>query len=98
MWVFCTQMCGFGTVNVLLCGEILVYNEIAINQRPLDITANQMKLGGKKVPKTELEMRAIGKPDIWALSKAEQRIFLETLLARIIELKEKDKQQTQDKK
>lgn len=29
MWVFCTQMCGFGTVNVLLCGKILVYNVIA---------------------------------------------------------------------
>lgn len=38
--------------------------------------------------KTELEIETVGKPDITALSEIEQRTFLETLLARIKELKE----------
>ncbi len=41
--------------------------------------------------KTELEVVTIGKPDITALSESEQRMFFETLFARVLELaKEKE--------
>lgn len=38
--------------------------------------------------KTELEIETIGEPDIRALPESEQQSFLETLLARLKELKE----------
>lgn len=38
------------------------------------------------MPKTELEIKAIGEPDIKALPESEQLTFFETLLARIKEL------------
>lgn len=40
--------------------------------------------------KTELEVETIGEPSVQALPEAEQRSFLETLLARIKELKDQD--------
>lgn len=40
----------------------------------------------KKQKKLDLEVRAIGKPSISALSEAEQKVFYETLLKRIQEL------------
>lgn len=39
--------------------------------------------------KTELEIFVIGTPDTAALSESEQRTFFETLLKRIVELKER---------
>lgn len=45
----------------------------------------------KEVPrvlKTELEVETIGEPSVQALPEAEQRLFFETLLARIKEQKE----------
>ena len=38
--------------------------------------------------KTELEVETIGEPSVQALPEAEQRLFFETLLARIKEQKE----------
>ncbi len=90
-------MCGYRLRNVLLCGKILVYNELAINQKPSNITRQKMKKdtqqpkinqGGKAVLKTELEIDIIGEPSISALPESEQHIFLETLLAQLKELKE----------
>ncbi len=43
--------------------------------------------------KTELEVETIGEPDIRALPESEQHTFLETLLARIKELKENSEKQ-----
>ena len=43
--------------------------------------------GVKKVPKTELEIKPIGEPDIKALPESEQLTFFQTLLARLKELK-----------
>lgn len=40
------------------------------------------------MPKTELEIKPIGEPDIKALPESEQLTFFETLLARIKELSE----------
>ena len=40
--------------------------------------------------KTELEIETIGEPNVSALPDAEQRTFFETLLARIMQLKESD--------
>lgn len=40
----------------------------------------------KAVPKTELEIKTIGEPNVQALPEAEQLTFFETLLARIKEL------------
>lgn len=40
--------------------------------------------------KSELEIETIGEPNVQALPEAEQRTFLETLLARIKELKEQN--------
>lgn len=42
--------------------------------------------GVRKVPKTELEIKPIGEPDIKALPESEQLTFFETLLARLKEL------------
>lgn len=60
--------------------------------KPLTIKAQILK-GGLKVPKTELEIETIGKPDIKALPEIEQHSFLETLLARIKELSEQQPKQ-----
>ena len=38
------------------------------------------------MPKTELKVNHIGKPDLMAMPVTEKRIFFETLLARIKEL------------
>ncbi len=43
--------------------------------------------------KTELEIETIGEPNVQALPESEQQTFLETLLARIKELKEKSEKQ-----
>lgn len=40
--------------------------------------------------KTELEIEAIGEPNVQTLPEAEQRTFFETLLARIKDLQEQD--------
>ena len=45
------------------------------------------------MPKTELEIKPIGEPDIKALPESEQHTFLETLLARIKELKANSEKQ-----
>ena len=39
--------------------------------------------------KTELEVVTIGTPDIMKLPESEQRIFFETLYARVLELAKK---------
>ena len=70
-------MFGFGRVNVLLCGEILVYRTVIKKNKEVP-----------RVLKTELEVETIGEPSVQALPEAEQRSFFETLLARIKELKE----------
>ena len=44
----------------------------------------------KKQKKLDIEVRAIGKPSISALSEAEQKGFYETLLKRIQELAAED--------
>lgn len=36
--------------------------------------------------KTELEVVTVGTPDITALSDDERRVFLETIMARVLEL------------
>ena len=46
---------------------------------------NKQKGGGKML-KTELEIVTVGTPDIAMLSKNEQRIFFETIFARVLEL------------
>lgn len=43
--------------------------------------------------KTEFEIELIGEPDIKALPESEQHTFLETLLARIKELKDNSEKQ-----
>lgn len=43
-----------------------------------------------KKQKKEIDVRAIGKPSIEALSPTEQEVFYKTLLDRIIELKIED--------
>ncbi len=43
--------------------------------------------------KTELEIETIGEPNIQALPESERQTFLETLLARIKELKENSEKQ-----
>ncbi|MDE7439914.1 MAG: hypothetical protein K2N23_05370 [Clostridia bacterium] len=45
------------------------------------------------MPKTELEIEPIGEPDIKALPEREQLTFLDTLLARIKELKANSEKQ-----
>lgn len=45
------------------------------------------------MPKTELKIETIGTPDIRALPESEQHTFLETLLARLKELKDKSNNQ-----
>ncbi len=45
------------------------------------------------MPKTELEIKSIGEPDIKALPESEQQTFFNTLLARIKELKDKSEKQ-----
>lgn len=45
------------------------------------------------MPKTELEIKKIGEPDIKALPEAEQQTFFATLLAHIKELKDKSEKQ-----
>ena len=42
--------------------------------------------GGGKMLKTELEIVTVGTPDIAILSENEQRIFFETIFARVLEL------------
>lgn len=44
----------------------------------------------KKQKKLDLEVVAIGKPSIEALSESEQKVFYETLLKRIQELAAED--------
>ncbi len=44
----------------------------------------------KRQKKLDLEVRAIGKPSIEALSESEQKVFYETLLKRIQELAAED--------
>ena len=46
---------------------------------------NKQKGGGKML-KTELEIVTVGTPDIAMLSENEQRIFFETIFARVLEL------------
>lgn len=46
---------------------------------------NKQKGGGKML-KTELEIVTVGTPDITTLSENEQRIFFETIFARVLEL------------
>ena len=50
-----------------------------------------MKEKQKKGSKTQLELKLIfeGEPSVEALSQAEQKVFYETLLNRILELKQK---------
>lgn len=57
-----------------------------------NLSANKIK-EVPKVRKTELEIKAIGEPDIKALPEAEQLTFFETLLARIKELSEQQPKQ-----
>ena len=46
--------------------------------------------------KTELEVVTVGAPDVTALSETEQRIFFETIAARVLELaKERNKNETE---
>ncbi len=45
------------------------------------------------MPKTELEIKPIGEPDIKALPESEQLTFFETLLAHIKELKANSEKQ-----
>lgn len=45
------------------------------------------------MPKTELEIKPIGEPDIKALPEIEQHTFLETILARLKELKANSEKQ-----
>ncbi len=40
------------------------------------------------MPKTELEIKTIGEPNVQALPEAEQHTFLDTLLALLKDLKE----------
>lgn len=45
---------------------------------------------------TKLEVVTIGAPDVTALSENEQRIFFETIAARVLELaKERNKNETE---
>ena len=46
----------------------------------------------KNVLKTELEVIAVGKPDITALTESERRLFFETLYARVLELAKEKKE------
>ncbi len=72
-------MCGICGAMAVVSVFLNVYNE------------NRKKI--KEVPKvlkTELEIETIGEPNVQALPEAEQRTFLETLLARIKELKEQN--------
>ena len=46
--------------------------------------------------KTELEIVTVGTPDVTALSENEQRIFFETIAARVLELaKERNLNETE---
>ena len=46
--------------------------------------------------KTKLEVVAVGAPDVMALSENEQRIFFETITARVLELaKERNLNETE---
>jgi hypothetical protein len=46
--------------------------------------------------KTKLEVVTVGAPDVTALSENEQRIFFETIAARVLELaKERNKNETE---
>ena len=46
--------------------------------------------------KTKLEVVAVGAPDATALSENEQRIFFETMAARVLELaKERNRNETE---
>ena len=46
--------------------------------------------------KTKLEVVTVGAPDVAALSETEQRIFFETIAARVLELaKERNKNETE---
>ena len=45
-----------------------------------------------KVLKTELEIIAVGTPDITALTDSERRLFFETLFARVLELAKEKKE------
>ena len=48
------------------------------------------------VLKTELEVVTVGAPDVTALSENEQRIFFETMAARVLELaKERNLNETE---
>ena len=48
------------------------------------------------VLKTELEVVTVGAPDVAALSENEQRIFFETIAARVLELaKERNRNETE---
>ena len=48
------------------------------------------------MPKTELEVVTVGALDVTALSENEQRIFFETIAARVLELaKERNKNETE---
>ena len=44
------------------------------------------------VLKTELEIVTVGTPDITALSDDERRVFLETIMARVLELAKERKE------
>lgn len=49
-----------------------------------------------KMLKTKLEVVPVGAPDVTALSENEQRIFFETIAARVLELaKERNKNETE---
>lgn len=52
--------------------------------------------GGDKMLNTKLEVVTVGAPDVTALSENEQRIFFETIAARVLELaKERNKNETE---
>lgn len=49
-------------------------------------SAPQKTRGGDKMLNTKLEVVTVGAPDVTALSENEQRIFFETIAARVLEL------------
>ena len=58
-----------------------------------DLQWNKKNKEEKAVPKTELEIKTIGEPNVQALPEAEQLTFFETLLARIKELQANSEKQ-----
>ena len=54
--------------------------------RGIFVQLKNKRKGGGKMLKTELEIVTVGTPDIAMLSENEQRIFFETIFARVLEL------------